>query len=357
WTDAKNSAKTGINFKVALDRNLSIGGTGAVSDYVMAAPSVNSGIVVSSADDAYVNVLKNAGAQWPCMDEVDARVLAEAAGLQEPQFVGSKMPSYIGIIDSPSDLKPADADDTWSAWPDLTAFPDETVPADTDGDGMPDAWEDANGFDKDNAADGAQIAGNGYSNLENYLNSIIEGVKAPSNLVAKRNAEGTTVNISWADNSDSETGFKLDRADITAGTDTVYVNITETAADVTEYTDATAESGSKYIYRLRAVTSTGTTNAVRTVLYAKDNSGVSEIRSVDGLTVAPNPVKSVLCIKSGEALKTVAVVDMDGRAVLDVNAAGKSALDINAAVLSNGMYIVKVIAESGNMSAVKIIKE
>ena len=68
-------------------------------------------------------------------------------------------------------------------------------------------------------------------------------------------------------------------------------------------------------------------------------------------------MKSVLCIKSGKALKTIVVVDMDGKAVLDVDAAGNSALDINAAVLSNGMYIVKVIAESGNMSAVKIIKE
>jgi hypothetical protein len=51
------------------------------------------------------------------------------------------------------------------------------------------------------------------------------------------------------------------------------------------------------------------------------------------------------------------VVDMDGRAVLSVNAVGKNVLNINAAALSNGMYIVKVIAESGNMSAVKIIKE
>jgi hypothetical protein len=292
------------------------------------------------------------------MDEVDARVLAEAAGLQEPQFVGSTVSSYIGIIDSPSDLKPADADETWSAWPDLTAFPDETVPADTDGDGMPDAWEDANGLDKNNAADGAAIAANGYSNLENYLNLIIEGVKAPSNLVAKRSSEGTDVIISWADNSDSETGFRLDRADITAGTDTTFVNVAEIAADVTEYTDATAESGSKYIYRLRAVTSTGTTNAVRTVLYAKnDGSGVTESRDVEGLTVAPNPVKNVVNVVSGEALKTIAVVDMDGRAVLSVNAAGKNVLNINAAALSNGMYIVKVIAESGNMSAVKIIKE
>ena len=101
-----------------------------------------------------------------------------------------------------------------------------------------------------------------------------------------------------------------------------------------------------------------TTNAVRTVLYAKnDGSGVSESRDVNGLTVAPNPVKNVVNVVSGEALKSVVVVDMDGRAVLSVNAAGKNVLNLNAAALSNGMYIIKVIAESGNMFAVKIIKE
>ena len=88
-----------------------------------------------------------------------------------------------------------------------------------------------------------------------------------------------------------------------------------------------------------------------------DNSGVTESHGVDGLTVAPNPVKNVVNVVSGEALKSVVVVDMDGRAMLSVNAAGKSVLNINAAALSNGMYIIKVIAESGNMSAVKIIKE
>lgn len=345
-----NTSTGGIKFKGAL--------VGTVDTHKLTERSVNSGVEMQSAEEAFALVVKNAGAQWPSMDEVDARVLAEAAGLQEPKFVGSTLPAYTGLINSQDDLKPADADDTWSAWPDLTAFPDETVPADTDGDGMPDAWEDANSLDKNNAADGAAIAANGYSNLENYLNSIVEGVKAPSNLVAKRSSEGTDVIISWADNSDSEIGFRLDRADITAGTDTTFVTVAEKAADVTEYTDATAESGSKYIYRLRAVTSTGTTNAVRTVLYAKnDGSRVTESRGVDGLTVAPNPVKNVVNVVSGEALKTIAVVDMDGRAVLSVNAAGKNVLNINAAALSNGMYIVKVIAESGNMSAVKIIKE
>ncbi|MBO7337431.1 MAG: T9SS type A sorting domain-containing protein [Paludibacteraceae bacterium] len=358
WTDAKNSAKTGINFKSALTTNISIGGTGTVADYVMASPSVNSGIVITSADEAYADVVSKAGANWPSLDEVDARVLAEAAGLQEPKYVGPTATAFVGVIDSPSDLKPADADDTWSAYPDLTAFPDEVVPADTDGDGMPDIWEDANEFNKNDASDGVAVAANGYTNLENYLNSIVEGVKAPSNITAKRNSAEEAV-ITWDDNSDTETGFRLDRADITAGTDTVFVNVAETAADVTEFTDATASSDSKYIYRVSALTSTGATNAVRTVLYVKsgDESGLSERQAVDGLTVAPNPVKNVINIASGEALKTVEVVDMDGRAVLSVNAKGKSALSVNASALTNGLYITKVTAESGNVSAVKIIKE
>ena len=45
---------------------------------------------------------------------------------------------------------------------------------------MPDAWEDANGLNKEDNSDFKLIADNGYSNLENYLNSndIILGIDA-----------------------------------------------------------------------------------------------------------------------------------------------------------------------------------
>lgn len=42
--------------------------------------------------------------------------------------------------------------------------------ADTDHDGMPDAWEDANGLNKNNPADGPLAGPDGYTNIERYLN-------------------------------------------------------------------------------------------------------------------------------------------------------------------------------------------
>ena len=51
-----------------------------------------------------------------------------------------------------------------------------TSPTDTDRDGMPDSWEVAKGFDKSNAADGSKDRdGDGYTNLEEYLNGTKPG--------------------------------------------------------------------------------------------------------------------------------------------------------------------------------------
>jgi hypothetical protein len=37
---------------------------------------------------------------------------------------------------------------------------------------MPDVWEKAHALDPNNAGDGATIAANGYTNVENYLNEL-----------------------------------------------------------------------------------------------------------------------------------------------------------------------------------------
>ena len=78
-----------------------------------------------------------------------------------------------GIINSPYDNKPAGADDNWSPWPTLTS---NIPPVDTDGDGIPDSWEEEHGLDPNNAEDGKIVAEDGYTNLEHYLNSLVEDI-------------------------------------------------------------------------------------------------------------------------------------------------------------------------------------
>jgi hypothetical protein len=50
-------------------------------------------------------------------------------------------------------------------WPELKS-------ADSDGDGMPDAWETAHGLDPQNPADRNGVGPDGYTNLERYLNDL-----------------------------------------------------------------------------------------------------------------------------------------------------------------------------------------
>jgi len=62
-------------------------------------------------------------------------------------------------VDDPSDV---------GGWPTLAAG---TPRLDTDGDGIPDSFEETLGTSPNNAADGAIITASGYSNLELWLNS------------------------------------------------------------------------------------------------------------------------------------------------------------------------------------------
>ena len=64
------------------------------------------------------------------------------------------------------------------------------APVDTDGDGMPDAWETENGLDPANGEDGALTAANGYTNLENYLNSLVAHIIEAQNAGGKVETSG-----------------------------------------------------------------------------------------------------------------------------------------------------------------------
>jgi hypothetical protein len=48
------------------------------------------------------------------------------------------------------------------------------VPADSDHDGIPDSWEQAHGLNSNDPTDANKVLnGDGYTNLEKYLNSLV----------------------------------------------------------------------------------------------------------------------------------------------------------------------------------------
>ncbi|TDL18951.1 pectin lyase-like protein [Rickenella mellea] len=65
------------------------------------------------------------------------------------------------------------SDETVSPWNSGGPIAGGTAPKDSDGDGMPDAWEKANGLNPNvNDASGDKN-GDGYDNIENYINSLV----------------------------------------------------------------------------------------------------------------------------------------------------------------------------------------
>ena len=118
---------------------------------------------IHSAQEAFTRVLDYAGASLK-RDAVDGRIARETRS-GSYTYEGSKG-STKGFIDTQSDV---------GGWPAYSG----TAQADSDGDGIPDAVEDAWGLNKASAADGAAVSldkHGRYSNLEMYLHYLVREI-------------------------------------------------------------------------------------------------------------------------------------------------------------------------------------
>jgi hypothetical protein len=130
-----------------------------------------------TAREAFTNVLANVGANFPKSDVIDLHIIkdthdgtAEYTGTRGPTYGDRPSPNFAGIIDTQSDDKSAFGSPNFP-WPEYKTY---NVPLDSDHDGIPDAWEKAHGLNPNDPSDANQdLNGDGYTNLEKYLNSLV----------------------------------------------------------------------------------------------------------------------------------------------------------------------------------------
>lgn len=185
-------------------------------------------------DQLIENLLPTVGASLPYRDYSDCYMIDEVMsfGTKGALIYDEKTLAY-------------GAPDTWNLWAGNARI-------DTDGDGMPDAWENANGTNP-SVNDAMIIAENGYTNIENYINSITINdrdffLRAPLCLQCEETTQNT-ITISWYDYSDNEEGFIIELEKNGA-----FVEVGRTAANVSVFTiaDADLQPATAYNVRVRA---------------------------------------------------------------------------------------------------------
>ena len=144
-------------------------------------PAPTGEVTTHSAAEAFSKVLAYGGASL-YRDEIDARYMEEAK-TGTAQYNGSITLSP-GIIDKVSDV---------NGYTEST-FGTASRPADfdTDKDGIPDAWELANGLNPNDDSDALTYSLDGkgyYTNLEVYANSLVEDIMKQGNADAENKVD------------------------------------------------------------------------------------------------------------------------------------------------------------------------
>lgn len=179
------AGNTEVSANNSLGLKFSGDATGASATTISSIPYTSAGfdkISLVSAQACYQLVLNRAGATFPKRDAIDARVIAETAN-DTGRFINTE--------------------DEVGGYPTVASSRDTGF--DTDMDGIPDYWETAKGLNAADPSDGKAISTDGYSNLEHYINSLVDGVQKTDYV-----APNPTVSITPANNSQYAVGQNVE---------------------------------------------------------------------------------------------------------------------------------------------------
>jgi hypothetical protein len=294
-----------------------------------------------------------------CREEIliDARIIHETRTGTATYGGGSyENGGDNGIIDSQEDV---------GGWPELLSA---SAPVDSDGDGIPDSWENENGLDPDDADDGKSIAGNGYTHLENYVHSIQtqgEFTPAPGTLALVSPVGQSSVSVqpefTWESAVLAES-YELEvRNGTSSSSDIIYA---ATVPD-TMYAfpaDSQLTGNETYFWRVRGKNGSGTGLWTDYEFFVTEMVTSTEegINGPNDFTLSqnyPNPFNPTTNISYGlpqTAHVEIKVYDMAGREVAEVvnrnQSAGFHTVQFDASSLASGVYVYRLTAASGEVA-------
>lgn len=305
-----------------------------------------------TANELVDNLLPDVGASLPYRDMVDFYMVHQVKSF------GTE-----GALISTEEQLPFGVPSSWT----LKEF---EKPVDTDGDGMPDAWEQANGTDpsKDDAMD---IAANGYANIENYVNSLTREnrplfLRTPV-LISASESTSNSITIGWSDYTEGEDGFIIEKKDGESWTE-----VARTPADTESFIVGGLMAGSSYSFRVCAFK--GDERSDYAELDAKTKP--EQIEMVDCETFVGDennwliaPAEDSVITLDGSVEKEAVVVrtdadvtitgqgSLDGTASLNKTWAGKLNVETlngytGQTVLHNGEFAFNTLKDGGEPSAI-----
>ncbi|MFS0778224.1 Ig-like domain-containing protein [Neobacillus sp. 3P2-tot-E-2] len=214
----------------------------------------------TTAEEAYTEVLAKAGATYPKRDALDARIINEVRN-NLGRFV-NRHEEVGGLPYNETISRPADFD--------------------KDQDGIADDWELKNGLDPNNANDSRELSADqsGYSNIENYANSLIDmeykpenpevSLKSPTNNQIYKTGESVTIEANVTGRTE------IERVEFYNGDQIIGTVTSEPFTLNTNLPDGT------YYISAKAIDQSGLmTQATASVIHVNSETNLKQWKSID----------------------------------------------------------------------------
>ncbi|WP_415327699.1 LamG-like jellyroll fold domain-containing protein [Chryseobacterium sp. MMS23-Vi53] len=230
-----------------------------------------------TAQSAFDKIIASGGASYPRRDQVDQLMISDLQSKGTTAtyvYVQTDLTTQFGFSNG-------GAGHVYGA----------PAPLDSDNDGMPDAWETANGLNP-NVFDALAVSATNapYLNIEVYINGLPntappDFIIPPTNLnftnaTTAGNPAASSLTVNWNDNAVNETNYILEKS--IDGTN--FSVLATLPANTTSYNETGLTPNTQYYYRVKAI------NATESSVYTSNTSVTTPpVPSAPTKPVTPTP--------------------------------------------------------------------